>query len=92
VGIESTRARFVFQEFALAILPALEKSAPGHPGGRAWIEEMTLARPQMHILAAGRLYPKAWRQADQLRADRWEASNCSLSGNRLILIIYIPSF
>jgi hypothetical protein len=24
----------------------------------------------MHLIAAGRLYPKAWRQADQLRADR----------------------
>jgi hypothetical protein len=24
----------------------------------------------MHLVAAGRLYPKAWRQADQFRADR----------------------
>jgi hypothetical protein len=23
----------------------------------------------MHLIAAGRLYPKAWRQADQFRAD-----------------------
>jgi len=31
---------------------------------------MIMLRPQMHLAAAGRLYPKAWRQADQLRADR----------------------
>lgn len=29
-----------------------------------------MLRPQMHLAAAGRLYPKAWRQADQFRADR----------------------
>ena len=29
-----------------------------------------MLRPQMHLIAAGRLYPKAWRQADQFRADR----------------------
>ena len=92
MGIKSTRARFVTQDCAFAILPAFGKSAARHPGGRAWVEGMILGRPQMHILAAGRLYPKAWRQADQPRADRCEATNCSLSGNRLILIIYIPSF
>ena len=34
------------------------------------VEGMIMLRPQMHILAAGRLDPKAWRQADQFRADR----------------------
>jgi hypothetical protein len=29
-----------------------------------------MLRPQMHLIAAGRLYPKAWCQADQFRADR----------------------
>ena len=29
-----------------------------------------MLRPQMHLIAAGHLYPKAWRQADQFRADR----------------------
>jgi len=29
-----------------------------------------MLRPQMHLIAAGRLYPKARRQADQFRADR----------------------
>ena len=29
-----------------------------------------MLRPQMHLAAAGRLYPKAWRQADQFQADR----------------------
>jgi hypothetical protein len=29
-----------------------------------------MVRPQMHLIAAGRLYPKAWRQADQFRAER----------------------
>jgi hypothetical protein len=29
-----------------------------------------MLRPQMHLVAAGRVYPKAWRQADQFRADR----------------------
>jgi len=31
---------------------------------------MVMLRPQMHLIAAGRLYPKAYRQADQFRADR----------------------
>ena len=29
-----------------------------------------MLRPQKHLIAAGRLYPKAWRQADQFRVDR----------------------
>jgi hypothetical protein len=29
-----------------------------------------MLRPQKHLIAAGRLYPNAWRQADQFRADR----------------------
>lgn len=37
---------------------------PGPEGGG------TMLRPQMHLAAAGRLYPTAWRQADRFRADR----------------------
>ena len=40
------------------------------PRGRLGVEGMTLGRPQMHILVAGRLDPKAWRQAAQFQADQ----------------------
>jgi len=48
----------------------LTSEARGGPG----VEGMMMLRPQMHLIAAGRLYPKAWRQADQFRADRGKGS------------------
>lgn len=32
-----------------------------------------LPRPKQHLVAAGQLYPHAWKQVDQLRADRGES-------------------
>jgi hypothetical protein len=32
-----------------------------------------MLRPQMHLAAAGKLYPNAWRQAEKFRADRGRA-------------------
>lgn len=34
---------------------------------------MSLPRPKQHLVAAGQLYPHAWKQVDEFRADRGES-------------------